>query len=401
MRHVQNAHALKIALVSDAEIVGYDLGGVITEDADNLLGSPDEELAFHTLAVGVLGRVESAVRVAHLAQDVVQNALGDFCVGRVARGLVSVCVQPGEKRVVVEHLLEVGNQPECVCGVPVKASANLVVHASGGHLVEGQFEHLERERHTSPMIEAEKEFESLRLGELWLKTEAAGSVVELVSQLIERGSQNGISERFDTSARGETLVNPVNELSSTGQHIGAAVPEDIRHCFQDTGKRGQTAPVLGREVGAAVERRAVRSEEDGHGPSAVSCHRLDSSHVNGIHVRALFAVHLNADERLVHHGGDLGILERLALHNVAPVAGGVADAEKDGQVSLAGGLKRLLAPGIPVNGVVFVLEQVKACFFGQAVWHCAASVSADLEGRDLFGSEVGDADGVVVGVGDV
>ena len=30
-----------------------------------------------------------------------------------------------------------------------------------------------------------------------------------------------------------------------------------------------------------------------------------------------------------------------------------------------------------------------------------ASVSADLEGRDFFGFEVGDADGVVVGIGDV
>ena len=174
----------------------------------------------------------------------------------------------------------------------MKASANLVVHAACGHLVEGQFEHLERERHTSPMIEAEKEFESLRLGELWLKTEAAGPVVELVSQLIERGSQNRIGERFDTSARCETLINPVNKLPSTGQHIGTAVPEDIRHCFQDTGKRGQTAPVLRWEVCAAVERRSVRREEDGHGPSAVPRHRLDSGHVNGIHVRALFAIHL-------------------------------------------------------------------------------------------------------------
>ena len=202
--HVQDGHALEIALVGDAEIVGYDLGGVAAESANNLLGSPDEELAFHALAVGVLGRVESAVGVAHLAQDVVQNALSDLCVGRVPGGLVGVGVESGEKRVVVEHLLEVGDQPECVGGVPVKAAANLVVHASGGHLVEGQFEHLERERRTRPVIEAEQEFEGLRLWELGLKSEAAGAVVELVSQLIERGAQNRVGQRFDTSARGET-----------------------------------------------------------------------------------------------------------------------------------------------------------------------------------------------------
>ncbi|MBC8153049.1 MAG: thioredoxin domain-containing protein, partial [Bacteroidetes bacterium] len=37
------------------------------------------------------------------------------------------------------------------------------------------------------------------------------------------------------------------------------------------------------------------------------------------------AIHLDADELLVHRRCDRGVLERLVLHHVTPVAGGVAD----------------------------------------------------------------------------
>ena len=54
------------------------------------------------------------------------------------------------------------------------------------------------------------------------------------------------------------------------------------------------------------------------------------------------------------------VLERLALHHVAPVAGRVADREEDRLVLRPGLLQRLLAPGIPVHRVVGVLQQVGA-----------------------------------------
>jgi hypothetical protein len=55
------------------------------------------------------------------------------------------------------------------------------------------------------------------------------------------------------------------------------------------------------------------------------------------------------------------------LHDVAPVAGGVADGEEDRLVFGQRPLERLLAPRIPVDGVVGVLEEVWACLLGQAV----------------------------------
>ena len=60
------------------------------------------------------------------------------------------------------------------------------------------------------------------------------------------------------------------------------------------------------------------------------------------------------------------VLERLALHHVAPVAGGVADREQDRLVLRAGARERLLAPRVPVDRIVRVLEQVRARLAGRA-----------------------------------
>jgi hypothetical protein len=52
---------------------------------------------------------------------------------------------------------------------------------------------------------------------------------------------------------------------------------------------------------------------------------------------------------------------------MAPVTGGVANAEKDGFVFGAGAGERFLAPGIPIDGVLGVLEQVRGERGGESV----------------------------------
>src|SRR5581483_2304941 len=126
-------------------------------------------------------------------------------------------------------------------------------------------------------------------------------------------------------------------------------------------------PVLRGEVRAAVERDTVGREEDRHRPAAVPGHRLHGLHVDRVDVGALLTVDLDVDEALVHEPRDLVVLERLALHDVAPVTGRVADREEDRPVGLPRPGERLLAPGIPVHRVVLVLEEVGARLAGQAV----------------------------------
>ena len=71
------------------------------------------------------------------------------------------------------------------------------------------------------------------------------------------------------------------------------------------------------------------------------------------------AVYLHVDEKLVHHGrGRRRSLKRFMRHDVAPVAGRVADGQEDGLVLAAGLGERFLAPWMPLDRVARVLQQV-------------------------------------------
>jgi hypothetical protein len=127
--------------------------------------------------------------------------------------------------------------------------------------------------------------------------------------------------------------------------------------------------LLGREVRARVEGNLLRGEEDVQRPAAMAGHGLARLHVDRVEVRALLAVELHAHVALVHERRGLLVLERLPLHHVAPVAGGVADGEEDRHVPLGRLGQGLLAPRLPVHRVVLVLEEVGGGFVRQAVRH--------------------------------
>src|SRR5262249_41438283 len=118
-------------------------------------------------------------------------------------------------------------------------------------------------------------------------------------------------------------------------------------------------------------------------PSALSGEELDRGHVDLVEVGAFFAVDLDADEVVVEQASDLLVLKALVLHDVAPVARRVADAEEDGTVELAGAFQRLGAPGVPVDGVVGVLPQIGAGFVDEAIGEVAALAHGALRGRSV------------------
>ena len=81
------------------------------------------------------------------------------------------------------------------------------------------------------------------------------------------------------------------------------------------------------------------------------------------------AIHLDGDVVAVQVVGDLEVFERLFLHDVAPVAGGVTDAEQHGLVLGAGAGECLVAPRVPVDRIVRVLQKIRTGFVDQMVWH--------------------------------
>ena len=141
---VEDVGALEVAALADAVVGDHLLGarqrlaaGIgRRQDLADRGRRPDVEAPLDPLRVGVERRVEAALGPAHLAQHPVERLLAGAPVAPVAEPLPAVQVGAGEQRVVVEHLLEVGDEPDRVDRVAGEAAAELVVDAAGEHRVE-------------------------------------------------------------------------------------------------------------------------------------------------------------------------------------------------------------------------------------------------------------------------
>ncbi len=270
---------------------------------------------------------------------------------------------------VVEHLLEVRDEPVVVGRVAVEAAAEVVANAAAPHLVEGGENHFERFKVAGARVIPEQEFQGRRAGELGRAAEAAVPRVEGAAEGVEAGIEDGRVE--DAGCRGLGVHTKLIENGATRFDDGGAVHlPRLSQALEDAPEAGVSVARLGREVGAAEERPQIGRKPDGHGPAAGAGGGLHEEHVDAVDVGALFAVHLDGDEVAVEEGGDVLVLEGLALHDVAPVAGGVADGEEDGLVLVARLLESFFAPGAPVDWIVGVLEQVRTLLVDQGIrWH--------------------------------
>ena len=127
------------------------MGGIFAEEGDEFIEGEDVEgaLAFFVRVggiddgVGVFGGEEAAVGVGQVAEDVLEDVAGDLRVEGVAGDLEGFEIGEGELGLIVEHFLEVGDEPVSVDGVAVEAAAELVVHAALGHFAQGEESHVE------------------------------------------------------------------------------------------------------------------------------------------------------------------------------------------------------------------------------------------------------------------
>ena len=208
----------------------------------------------------------------------------------------------------------------------MEAAAELVVHAAARHAVERQLDHLERVGVAGPGVVPEQEVERHGLWELRRGAEPSVLVVESVAQPRVCQGHGVPGQRRVVRERLSHAAHRRCDLLRGAGHVGASRPVRVRDGGQNTRETGHAVAILGREVGAAVERLSRGREEHGKGPAAAAGHGLDCAHVDGVDVRALLTVNLHVDKGRVHKRRDVGVLERLTLHDVAPVARGVADA---------------------------------------------------------------------------
>ena len=332
---------------------------------------PEVERAFLPLRVGVAGGIEGAVGRGEILEHVVQRLLGD---GAEVAGAEQVCAghRTGDERVVVKHLLEVRNQPARIDRVPVEASAGVVADAAGRHAGSSVCVAIDTPCDPGPPVLSRKSRKT-GWGNLGAppKPPCAGSKLRptadtACSKSLESGGPACPLPCVRLRcASGQHVLEP----GARSSHLVAPVCVGVRGRGEDLPKGRHSVARLRGVVGAPVERHALGSEERGQRPASVPGDRLHRAHVDGVDVRPLLPVDLDVDEVRVHDAGRLRVLERLALHDVAPVARRVPDREEDGTVLPAGQRQRLFTPGKPVHGVVCVLQEVGRGLVFEAVWH--------------------------------
>ena len=216
-------------------------------------------------------------------------------------------------------------------------------------------------------VHAEQELERRRLRELGRAAEAAPLAVELARQGSGRLAEHALGERIGRRRELGRASYGIDHRRGLARDVAAPVAVGVRHRLEHLAEARQPVARLGREVRPAEERLAVGREEDGHRPAPVAGHRDHRVHVHRVDVRPLLAVDLDVHEALVHERRRLIVLERLVLHDVAPVAGGVPDREQDRPVLGPRPRERLVAPRVPVDRVVRVLEEVRARLLSEAI----------------------------------
>jgi hypothetical protein len=278
-------------------------------------------------------------------------------------------IDPCDLGVVVEHLLEVGHQPLGIGRIAVEPATELVPDPAVGHRVERSSGDRQRTavacRHGPPQEELDRH----RLGKLRCGAPAA---VMRVERTLDRGDRRFEQGRRRVAGHGghpvlrrERLDQPLPRTL----YVRTLLAPRAVDAFEHLQERRHPVPRLIREVRSTVERLPIRRQEDRHRPAATAGHRLDRCHIDLVEVGPLFPVDLDRHEAAVEERRRRLVLEGLALHHVAPVAGRVADAEEDRPVQQLGAGERIRTPREPVHGIIGVLEEIGTRLSGEAVGH--------------------------------
>ena len=196
---------------------------------------------------------------------------------------------------------------------------------------------------------------------------AVGRVVLPRQRAPARLRQHLLGDR--ARGHGRSPAQVLAQLRGHPLHLAGLVRPGVGQRLEHLPEARLPVPRPVREVGAGEERAAVVVEDARHRPPALPGHRGGRVHVDRIDVRPLLAVDLDADEVLVEVRRRGRVLERLVGHHVAPVAGGVPDAQQHRHLSPPRLLERRRRPLPPVDGVVRVLEEVRRRRVLQAVGH--------------------------------
>ena len=107
------------------------------------------------------------------------------------------------------------------------------------------------------------------------------------------------------------------------------------------------------------ERLLVRCQKHSERPAAGTVHGNARRHINCIHIGTLLPVNFDWNEGAVEHCRYFLRLEGFMRHDMAPVAGGITDAQKNGLVLPFGFFQRRSPPRTPVHRIFRMLKQIR------------------------------------------
>ncbi len=274
------------------------------------------------------------------------------------------------------------NRPLVVDAVAREAATELVVDSAARHRLERALDDV-----TIPPVlvrtvgALQQQLELRAVRELRRTAEAAPLRIEDFEQSLAGVlDRPGIERPRDRVARIRGGIEDRTHLGAQFTQLAGMLVEPGTHPLEHFDETRQAVTRGLREVGAREEgHQFVRFEKHRQRPAAAAPRdHLVGELVEPVQVRSLLAVHLDVDEQAVHRFRGRRVLEALVRHHVAPVAGAVADRQKDRLALAPREFERLLAPGAPVHRIVAVLEQVGARLIGQAIGHGLRLLACEL-----------------------
>jgi hypothetical protein len=217
---------------------------------------------------------------------------------------------------------------------------------------------------------AEEQAKSDRVGELRCAAEATVDGVVAGAEGGGRRVEPGHARiAWSVARRGGRLADRPGDLGGLSQRLAPAVVPGVDDRAEHLTETRHAAMRIGRPVGAGEERLERGGEEHAHRPPRPAGEELHRLHVDRVDVGAFLAVDLDRDEMGVEEGGDACVLEALVGHHMAPVAGRIPDRQEDRLVLADGAGERLRAPRLPGDGLLDMLEEIRARRTGEAVGH--------------------------------
>ena len=394
---MQDVAPLEVPSRSHPPVAGRPFAFGRAEVLDQLRLIPEIEGPLLPLAVGVLGGIEAPCRSSEIAQHIGEDLAGELQEVWVAAALEGLEGGEGDKGLIVEHLFEVGDEPLCIDAVAVEAEAELVVDAAGRHRRQCLDDDAAQPGLAVALVGTEEEEVVDRHRKL------RGGAEAVMTMVVERGQLAGC--RFEDlfvgkiAGRGGAMLlqGGIQCRSVFKDPAALAVPELAKALHQFDEAEAAAARSF-RQVGGGEEGFLVGGHEDCQRPAPTAAEDLRRQHVVLVDIRPFFAIDFDGDAAAPERRRDFGIFEGFVFHDMAPVTGGVADGQENRLVGGTGGGKGLLSPGVPVDGVFGVLQQIGAGSKDQAV---KAGAAVGGEGGAVDSEQTRDAllSDIILGMG--